>query len=75
MFFMPLGHLFEGAVAADDWGSFTALLKGFEFDFFITESQEYKEFHPDGAVDYLLRDLLEGTQIGFNSVHGVVSIE
>ena len=51
------------------------LLKGFEFDFFITESQEYKEFHPDGAVDYLLRDLLEGTQIGFNSVHGVVSIE
>lgn len=52
-----------------------ALLKGFEFDFFITESQEHQEFHPDEAVDYLLRDLLEGTQIGFNSVHGVVNID
>ena len=51
------------------------ILKGFEFDFFITESREYKEFHSDEAVDYLLRDLLEGTQIGFNSVHGVVSID
>lgn len=52
-----------------------ALLKGVEFDFFITESQEHQEFHPDEAVDYLLRDLLEGTQIGFNSVHGVVNID
>lgn len=59
----------------DDENIPKALLKGFEFDFFITESQEHKEFHPDWAVDYLLRDLIEGTQIGFNLVHGVVNID
>ena len=50
-------------------------IKGFEFDFYITESQVHQEFHPDCAVDYFLRDLIAGTQIGFNSVHGVINTE
>lgn len=48
------------------------LIKSFEFDFYITQNTIRQEFHPKGAVDYLLRDLLEGKEIGFNSVHGVV---
>jgi hypothetical protein len=30
------------------------------------------EFHPDEAVDYILRDIIDGTQIAFNSVHGII---
>lgn len=48
------------------------LIKGFEYELFYTSSEIEHEIHPDGLADYIMYDLIDGTQIGFNIVHGIV---
>jgi hypothetical protein len=48
------------------------LIRSFEFDLSFAENVKTMEFHPDEAVDYILRDIIDGTQIAFNSVHGII---
>lgn len=48
------------------------LIEGFEFDFFIIKHEDQIEIHPDWFADYILKDLSDGSQIGFNEKHGVV---
>lgn len=48
------------------------LVKGFEFDFFIIKHNDTIEIHPEGLADFVLKDLLDGTQIEFNEKHGII---
>lgn len=48
-------------------------INGFEFDFYTTTSEEVIKVDPDWVADYILHDVIDGTQTKFNSVHGVIS--
>ncbi len=47
------------------------LLIGFEYDLYFTVSEQTNEYHLSDIADYILMDILNGTQTGVNLSYGI----